>query len=111
MYNSGDIVLVNFPFTNLAGSKVRPALIISKKKEDIIVVGIFSKLPNVFEDSWFMISEKESWFKQAGLKKSSLVKTEKIAVIHMSIIRKTLGLLPDNIYSLIKKKLKETLSI
>jgi hypothetical protein len=26
MYNSGDIVLINFPFTNLIGSKIRPVL-------------------------------------------------------------------------------------
>lgn len=31
-YNQRDIVLVNYPFTDLKGSKVRPALIISNKR-------------------------------------------------------------------------------
>ena len=33
-YSQRDIVLVNYPFTDLTGSKVRPALIISNKKVD-----------------------------------------------------------------------------
>lgn len=51
MYSSGEIVLINFPFTNLIDSKIRPALVISEKKEDVIVIGIFSKVPDVIEDS------------------------------------------------------------
>jgi mRNA interferase MazF len=47
MYSSGEIVLINFPFTNLIDSKIRPALVISEKKEDVIVIGIFSKVPDV----------------------------------------------------------------
>jgi hypothetical protein len=47
MYSSGEIVLINFPFTNLIDSKIRPVLVISEKKEDVIVIGIFSKVPDV----------------------------------------------------------------
>jgi mRNA interferase MazF len=47
MYSSGEIVLISFPFTNLADAKIRPALVISELKEDIIVVGIFSKIPDI----------------------------------------------------------------
>lgn len=82
MYNCGDIVLINFPFTNLTDSKVRPALIITEKKEDIIVLGIFSKAPDAIEDSWFLLEERTNWFNQTGLKKKSIIKTEKIAVVH-----------------------------
>ena len=111
MYNSGEIVLINFPFTNLTDSKIRPALVISEKKEDIIVIGIFSKIPDVLEDSWVQIEENESYFLQTGLKKTSIIKTEKIAVIHSSIVKKKLGKLPDKIFALVKEKLRKTLNI
>ncbi len=111
MYNSGEIVLINFPFTNLTDSKIRPALVISEKKEDVIVVGIFSKIPDVLKDSWVQIEENESYFSQTGLKKTSIIKTEKIAVIHNSIVKKKLGRLPDEIFALVKEKLRKTLNI
>ncbi len=111
MYNSGEIVLINFPFTNLADSKIRPTLVISEKKEDIIVIGIFSKIPAVVEDSWIQIEENKSWFSQTGLKKTSIIKTEKVAVVHKSIVRKKLGKLPDEIFALVKERLRKTLNI
>jgi mRNA interferase MazF len=111
MYNSGEIVLISFPFTNLIDAKIRPALVISESKEDIIVVGIFSKIPEVLEESWVFINEQESWFQQTGLKKASVIKTEKIAVIHNSIVRKKLGKLPDEIFVSVKVKLRKTLNL
>lgn len=111
MYRSGDIILINFPFTNLTGSKVRPALVIVEKKDDIIVIGIFSKVPGVIEDSWFLLEEDIKGFNQTGLKKRSVIKTEKIAVIHNSIVKKNLGNLPDNIFVAVKEKLRKTLNL
>jgi mRNA interferase MazF len=111
MYHSGEIILITFPFTNLTDSKIRPALVIIEHKEDIIVIGIFSKIPEVLEDSWFQIEENEFWFVRTGLKKTSFIKTEKIAVIHNSIVKKKLGSLPDDIFVLVKEKLRKTLNI
>ena len=111
MYSEGDMVLINFPFTNLVNSKIRPALIIAAKKGDIIVIGIFSKVPEDIEDSWFLLEEDASWFANTGLKKQSIIKTEKIAVIHNSIVKKKLGRLPDNIFVMVKEKLRRTLNI
>ena len=46
MYKLGTIILTPFPFTDLSGSKVRPALIVSKmnpREQDVIVCFITSK--------------------------------------------------------------------
>ena len=110
-YKSGDIILVNFPFTDLVSSKVRPAVVINQKGEDIIILGIFSKIPEKIQESWFVVDETADYFSKTGLKKKSIIKTEKIAVIHNSVIRKSLGAVPENIFAAIKTKLKKTLGL
>lgn len=110
-YKAGDIVLVNFPFTDLLSSKVRPAIVITTKGEDVIILGIFSKIPEKIQESWFVIEETAEYFIKTGLKKKSVLKTEKIAVIHNSNIRKVLGSLPEDIFNMVKTKLKKTLNL
>ncbi len=110
-YKPGDIVLVNFPFTDLLSSKVRPAIVITIKGADVIILGIFSKIPEKIKEPHFLIAETDEYFAKTGLKKKSIIKTEKIAVIHNSNIKRTLGFLPDNIFSIVKIKLKKTLHL
>lgn len=110
-YRPGDIVLVNFPFTDLLSSKVRPAIIITVKGEDVIILGIFSKIPDKMQDSFFVVDETDGYFTKTGLKKKSIIKTEKIAVIHSSNIKKSLGSLPQSIFEIVKRKLKKTLEL
>ena len=110
-YNIGDIVLINFPFTNLTHTKIRPALVITTKRDDIIVLGIFSKIPDSIDDSWYLVEEIAGRFYQTGLKKASIIKTEKIAVIHNSIVKKKIGTLPEEVFITVKEKLRKTLNI
>ncbi len=110
-YKPGDVVLVNFPFTDLVSSKVRPAIVITVKGEDVIILGIFSKIPKKIQESWFIINETAEYFSKTGLKKTSIIKTEKIVVIHNSIIRQSLGSLSENVFALVKTKLKKTLEL
>ena len=108
---SGAIVLINFPFTDLQSSKVRPALVLSVKGNDVIIVGIFSKVPEDLRESWIKIDEFDPAFHQTGLKKGSIIKTEKIAVVHQSLIRKELGYLSSELMQQVKQTLRKTLEI
>jgi mRNA interferase MazF len=102
----GNIVLVSFPFSDLQSSKVRPA-----KGADVIILGIFSKVPEYIRNSWIIIDELHPAFKQSGLKKTSAIKTEKIAVIHQSLTRKKLGDIPPQLLHQVKQTLRRTLEI
>jgi hypothetical protein len=73
----GTVVLVNFPFTDLQSSKVRPAIALTQKGGDVIIVGIFSKVPEDLQDSWIRLDEGDPGFKQTGLRKASVIKTQK----------------------------------
>lgn len=107
----GTIVLVNFPFTDLQSSKLRPALVLTAKRDDVIILGIFSKVPDEFRDSWIKIDEFGTDFHLTGLKKTSIIKTEKITVIHRSLIRKELGHLTPELMDQVRKTLIKTLEI
>ena len=52
----GEIWLVRFPFSDLTSAKLRPALILAIHREEVIIVGIFSKIPTGgLQNSWVLI--------------------------------------------------------
>jgi mRNA interferase MazF len=107
----GTVVLVSFPFTDHQSSKVRPALVLSSKGEDVIILGIFSKVPDLIRESWIKLDEQMEEFTHTGLKKASILKTEKITVIHQSLIKKRIGVLPTRMLEHVRKVLLKTLEI
>ncbi|HOU11905.1 MAG TPA: type II toxin-antitoxin system PemK/MazF family toxin [Anaerolineae bacterium] len=106
----GEIWLVRFPFTDLVSTKLRPALVWATHGEDIIVLGIFSQIPaGTLRKTWVLITEQHPIFSRSGLKKTSLVKAEKIAVVHESIFQKKLGVLPATFLAQVQEALKKAL--
>lgn len=64
----GDIVLAEFPYTDLKQSKLRPVIIVSsdelnEKKEDIIVGFISSTIPDILLNTECVLEETDSSFK------------------------------------------------
>lgn len=82
----GDIVLVPFPFTNLKGNKIRPALILCVGFYDATVCFISSIINWKEETDIILDPDKEN-----GLKKKSLIKTSKIVTIDKKLIIGKLG--------------------
>jgi mRNA interferase MazF len=107
----GEVWLVRFPFTDLTATKLRPALVMSNHGEDIIVAGIFSRVPPSLRTTWVLVDAQAAAFGQTGLKRSSIIKTEKIAVIHESIFQRRLGNLSPDLMTKAQVALKEALFI
>ena len=108
----GEIWLVRFPFTDLTTSKLRPALVWAIHREDVILIGIFSRIPaSPKRKTWVVIEEKHAGFQRVGLKKTSLIKAEKIAIVHKSVFRNKLGKLSPVLMEDVEKALKKALKI
>ncbi|MBM4467916.1 MAG: type II toxin-antitoxin system PemK/MazF family toxin [Chloroflexi bacterium] len=108
----GEVWLVRFPFTDLTSTKLRPALVWVVHGEDVIVIGIFSRVPaGALRKTWVRIEAGHPVFSQTGLKKTSLLKAEKMAIVHESVFRKKLGRLPSDIMALVQEALKKALLI
>jgi len=105
----GEVWLVRFPFTDLTTTKLRPAFVLATHGEDIIVAGIFSRVPAKLRATWVLIDEQQIEFGQTGLRKSSILKAEKIAVIHESVFSRQLGRLPADVIANVQATLKKAL--
>ena len=84
--NKGDIVLIPFPFTDLSGTKYRPALILAIGKVDITVSFITTQL-KWQED--FDIKTEPSQMNR--LKRTSLIRLSKLATIDKDLVIGKLG--------------------
>ncbi|MCK8603318.1 type II toxin-antitoxin system PemK/MazF family toxin [Desulfoferrobacter suflitae] len=108
----GEIWLVRFPFTDLTTTKLRPALVLAVHGEDVIVMGVFSRIPDAtLRKTWLLLDDSHAEFASTGLKKTSLLKAEKIAVVHESVLQNRLGIMPADIMERIATALKKALHI
>jgi mRNA interferase MazF len=90
-FEFGDILLVSFPFTNQAGSKRRPAVVVStrtynQRRPDVILMAVTSQ---VRQPLGFGEVAIEQW-QTAGLIKPSVVKPV-ILTAEKRIVIKKLG--------------------
>lgn len=107
MYKKWEIILIVFPFTDLSGEKVRPALILSSepKDDDVIVALISSQL--IYRDKTDILIEKHSpEFKKTGLKVDSIIRLRKMAAINKKIILGQLGSAGPNVQKEVTRNLK-----
>lgn len=82
----GDLVLIPFPFTDLSGNKLRPAVILVDSQSDVLVSFLTTQLHR--QDQYDLLLEPTF---QNGLKKTSLIKLGKIATLDKSLIIGRLG--------------------
>jgi len=107
----GDVVLVRFPFTDLSTAKLRPAVVLATRGDDLTIVGIFSGPPQPARGTWISLNTQDPVFSQTGLKTSSVIKAERIAVIEQSIVVRKVGSLPPAKMDEVKRAVKLALNL
>jgi len=108
IYKCGDVVLVEFIFSEKIGSKKRPALVLSsdrynESRQEVIVVAITSNI----ERQLIGDTKLKDW-KEAGLRYPSLV-TAIIQTIKAEMITHRLGSLSEEDFQSVKANLKMVL--
>ena len=89
----GDVVVIPFPFSDLSGSKRRPALIVSNLEGyDLILCQITSK--NIKDK--YAIDLKDDDFAVGGLRQESNIRPNKIFTADKDIILYKIGSLKDS---------------
>lgn len=92
-FEKGDVVVMNFPFSNLADSKKRPALVVaSLGGTDRIVCQITTNA--TIDDYSIMLDSRD--FNQGSLSKLSIIRPNKIFTADESIISYKVGRLKDS---------------
>lgn len=82
----GNIVLIPFPFTDLSGNKLRPALVLAETAIDVTVSFITTQLQ--WQEPTDIILQPNV---VNGIKKTSLVRLSKLATIDKNLVRGKLG--------------------
>lgn len=102
----GDIILITFPFTDLSGNKLRPAIVLADTNLDITVCFITTQL-GWQEPTDVVLTPNIN----NGLRKQSLIRTSKIATLERSLAKGLLGRLRPTEITELNNKLKLLLQL
>jgi mRNA interferase MazF len=110
----GTVVLTPFPFTDLTGQKVRPALVVSRSDRpgsDILLAFITTYRTQPLLATELLIADNHPDFAQTGLKLSSVVKLDKLVTVAGAIVLGELGELSAVLLQQVGEKLRYALDL
>ena len=99
--SKGDIVLITFPFTDLSGSKLRPALVLVTTALDLTICFITTQTGWQEPTDVLLLPNSIN-----GLKKPSLIRMSKMATLKYSLAKGLLGKLTATEMTDLNNKLK-----
>ena len=104
--NKGDIVLIPFPFTDLSGSKNRPALVLVSSEMDITLAFISTQI-KWKEDTDILLTPSN----KNGLKRESVLRLSKFATIDKNLALGRLGTLESKTLLQVNRNLVKILKL
>ncbi len=109
----GDVVLTRFPFTDLTGVSLRPALVVSQGPigQDIILVAITSILRDTIVPTDYTVDTTHPEFALTGLHVTSAFRMHKLAAVERSVIVRRLGRIGPQLQVEVDKLLRVALAL
>ena len=110
----GTMVLTPFPFTDLSGQKVRPALVVSRSDRpgsDVVLAFITASRSHPLPTTDLLVEDSHPDFAQTGLKKSSVIKLDKLVTVETSVLLGELGELSSALLQQTDEKLRHALEL
>ncbi len=110
----GKVVLVPFPFDDLAAFKVRPAVILTNPvgaHRHIVLAFITSQMPAEPLDSDLVLQTSHPDFVRTGLRVASALRLHRLLTVTTTLIQRELGELSPALQNDVAAKLKQLFSL
>jgi mRNA interferase MazF len=112
----GDVALLDYPFSDASGSKVRPVLIVQNDRDNLrltstIVVLITKNVSRAHEPTQLLIDISTPAGNQSGLNQTSAVTCTNLFTVSQVKILRIIGSLPAPVMAQIDACLKVTLGL
>src|SRR4051794_35292689 len=114
--NRGDVVILDHPYSDGSGSKVRPALVVQNDRDNrrltnTIVALITRNISRVGEPSQLLIDVTNSEGRQSGLNQFSAVNCTNLFTVAQTRIRRVVGSLPPRLMTKVDECRKTALEL
>ncbi len=113
MLARGDVVLTRFPFTDLTGASLRPAVVVSQGHigQDIVLIAISSVVRGVLAPTDYPMEMTHPEFTLTGLRVRSVLRVHKLAAVERSVIGRRLGRLGPQLQAAVDRLLRLVLGL
>lgn len=109
----GDVVLTRFPFTDLTGIALRPAVVVSQSQlgQDIVLAAISSVVRGAIPPTDYLVETTHPEFTLTGLHVTSVIRMHKLAAVERSVIVRHLGRLGPQLQAEVDRLLRVVLGL
>ncbi len=112
----GDVVIADFPFQDMPGSKIRPALVVQNDADNqalanTILVMITGNLADTDRLTNVLVDPATSEGAGSGLRGPSLIKCGNLATMRQQRVLRIIGHLTDDIMRQVNAALKAALAL
>jgi mRNA interferase MazF len=113
--NKWDVVLLSYPFTDLSGAKVRPAIVISPTAyNQVSQDGVFILITsNTARRSAYdlVVPRAHAEFQLTGLRHDSAIRVDKIFALNKKLLVQTLGRVGPQLQREVERQLRAFLEL
>ena len=110
-HSPGDLVLVAFPFTNLSGAKVRPAVILAFAATPDVVVAFVTSNIGPLSPFDVVLESSDPEFAVTGLRNASRVRADRLATIETALLQRQIGRAGPNTMTAVRTALRRVFNL